>query len=109
MANTFREKLDNWPKIASRDGPALHHHIGFLRHCEAAMKKKDSLQVLNDSRENRKLLTKLPEWITLQWARIVSDWKEDEKQFPPFSMFIKIFAKEAEIACDLVTSLQVVK
>ena len=34
VANAFRSKLDEWKKIASRDGIALRKYADFLRQCE---------------------------------------------------------------------------
>ena len=35
------------------------------------------LDVLNDDRENRKLLGKLPDWLVTRWARFVSTGKPE--------------------------------
>ena len=73
------------------------------------METISSLSVLNDDRENRKLLTKLPEWMVTRWGRVVSLWKEEKSLFPPYKEFVEFVAKEATIACDPVTSLQSLK
>ena len=109
VASAFRDKLDSWPKIASRDGIGLRQFADFLRQCETAMETIGSLQILNDDRENKKLLTKIPEWLITRWGRKVANWKEDYKIFPPFTEFVKFIVKEANIACDPVTSLQSLK
>ena len=64
------------------------------------------LNTLDDERENRKMLLKLPEWIVNRWNRQVASWREKEKKFPPFKEFMQFMTKEAKIACDPVTSLQ---
>ena len=106
VTNAFREKLDNWPKIPPRDGFALRKFSDFLRQCETAMSITGGLRILNDDRENRKMLSKLPDWLVSRWGRKVSDWKEADRGFPPFSEFRNFIVKEANIACDPVTSLQ---
>ncbi|XP_060607803.1 uncharacterized protein LOC132759944 [Ruditapes philippinarum] len=63
------------------------------------------LEVLNDSFENRKLLSKLPEWLVTRWNRIVVEKKEKSGVLPPFSDFEEFVTKEAKIASDPVTSL----
>ena len=63
VANAFRDKLEAWPKIANRDGLALRKLSDFLRQCDTAMRTIDSLKILNDERENKKLLMKLPDWV----------------------------------------------
>ncbi|XP_050404672.1 uncharacterized protein LOC126820632 [Patella vulgata] len=105
IANAFRNKLDSWPKIPPRDGIELRKFADFLRQCEIAMSTINSLQILNDSHENKKLLSKIPEWLVSRWARMVYDWQEEKNRFPPFSLFVRFIAKEADIACDPVTTL----
>ena len=60
IAIAFRDKLDRWPKIASREGTALHKFADFRKQCTTAMGYMRCLYVLNDDRENQKLLDKLP-------------------------------------------------
>lgn len=109
ISNAFRDKLEKWPKILPRDGTGLRKFSDFLQQCQIAMQTISSLSVLDDDRENRKLLTKLPDWIVSRWGRVVSRWKEDKSQFPPFKEFVEFMTKEATIACDPVTSLQSLK
>ena len=44
-----------------------------------------------------------------RWGRVVSRWKEERSQFPPYKEFVEFVTKEATIACDPVTSLQSLK
>ena len=60
VANAFRDKLEKWQRINSRDGAALQRYADFLRQCHTAMQSIENLGVLNDERENRKILGKLP-------------------------------------------------
>ena len=109
VANAFRDRLDSWPKIPSRDGEALRKFSDFLRQCETAMQITGSLSILNDSRENRKILAKLPDWLVSRWGRIAAASKENGRGFPPFSEFRAFMVNESNIACDPVTSLQSLK
>ena len=109
IANAFRNKLEAWPKVQSRDGAGLRKYADFLRQCETAMNSIGSLNVLNDDRENRKMLTKLPDWLVTRWAREVAKSKEQNQAFPPFKEFVRFVTREANIACDPVTSLQALK
>ena len=61
IANAFRDKIDQWPKVASRDGAGLRKLSDFLRQCEAGMEVNVNLSILNDCKENKKILSKLPE------------------------------------------------
>lgn len=48
IANAFRDKLEKWPKISSRDSKALLRFSDFLKQCEIAMEntlKKKSRQL----------------------------------------------------------------
>ena len=67
------------------------------------------LNVLNDDRENRKLLTKLPDWMVNRWSRIVTQYRDEHRSFPPFAKFVEFLEKEAKIANDPVTSIQSLK
>ena len=82
IGNAFRNKLEKWPKIQLKDSVGLHRFADFLKQCETAMGSVKGLSVLNDDRENRKMLLKIPEWLVNRWNRLVSQYKEKEKQFP---------------------------
>ena len=56
-------------------------------------------QHLNDKRENRKILMKLPDWLVNRWAVMI--WKTEYSTFPPFTEFSKFVSLEADIACDI--------
>ncbi|XP_050390455.1 uncharacterized protein LOC126809746 [Patella vulgata] len=105
VANAFRDKLEAWPKVPNRDGPALRHFADFLKQCYTAMRTINCLNVLNDMRENRKLLNKLPDWLVMRWGRTVSDYRKKRQEFPPFSEFVGFVTDEADIVCDPLTSI----
>ncbi|XP_051531701.1 uncharacterized protein LOC127427868 isoform X2 [Myxocyprinus asiaticus] len=69
IAKAFRDKLNSWPKIGSKDSVELREFTDFLRGCETAMTEIKSLQVLNDCNENQKILSKLPDWLASRWNR----------------------------------------
>ena len=70
------------------------------------MEKVASLKVLNDDQENQKMASKLPKWAPSRWGRIVYKWKNEKKQFTPFSEFVNYLVTEADIACDPINSRQ---
>ena len=100
VADAFRTKLENWPKIMPKDGFAIRKLFDYLNQCLAAMASNPSLHILNDERENRKILRKLPDWINNRWVRVVAESREHSKTFPPFSTFAQFITKEAKISCD---------
>ena len=109
IANAFRGKIDSWPKINARDSQSLLKFADFLKQCLAAMNTISSLSILNDSHENRKMLSKLPEWLINRWNRIGAQRKEQRSEFPSFKDFVEFVGKEANIACDPITSPQSLK
>lgn len=61
ICSAFRNKLNKWPKIASKNGPGLQKFADFLRQGYTAMRSIGNLDVLNDIRENQKMLSRLPD------------------------------------------------
>ena len=106
VAEAFRDKLDKWPKIAGRDSTGLRKFADFLKQCQMAMSMTPGLEVLNDCRENRKMLVKLPDWIVQRWSRKVAD---HTGVFPTFAEFVRFLSKEADIACNPITSLNAIR
>ncbi|XP_041471855.1 uncharacterized protein LOC121421260 [Lytechinus variegatus] len=106
VSNAYRDKLDAWPKVGSRDSFGLRRFGDFLKQCDAASKYVPHLNHLDDERENQNLLRKLPEWLVVKWGRKVVQWRQDWKTFPPFAIFTEFIDEEATVACDPVTSLQ---
>ena len=97
VANAFRDKLEKWPKIQSRDGFGLRRFADFLKQCHTAIASVGSLSGLNDEQENRKMLCKLPEWIHNRLNRIAVQWKEEKNAFPPFKEFMHLISLELYI------------
>ena len=56
-----------------------------------------------------KMLSKLPVWLINRRNRIVAKRKEQRSEFSPFNDFVEIVRKEANIACDPITSPQSLK
>ncbi|CAB4007121.1 Hypothetical predicted protein [Paramuricea clavata] len=122
-SNVYQKKLENWPKIALNDGPGLRRYSDFLQHCCTAMDKINCLNVLDDPEENRKMLSKLPNYLVNRWGRIVDDrigedvnersddedevgmpQKTEGRNYPSFKEFSRFLKKEAWIACNPVIS-----
>lgn len=100
IAEAFRTKLDSWQKIYSRDCKELHRFSDFLLQCKVAMEDNFELCILNESWEIRKVLMKLPEWITNRLGWITTKARSIMWRYPSFSNFADFSAEEAEIECD---------
>ncbi|XP_049331632.1 uncharacterized protein LOC125799291 [Astyanax mexicanus] len=109
IGKSFRDKLHGWPKISSKDGGELREFADFLKSCEAAMPHLKTLEVLNDSCESQKILRKLPDWLVSRWNRKVQDFRQANPGYPPFKMFVDFIAKEADLACDPISSVQALR
>ena len=97
ISEAIRDKLYKWPLIKTGDGLGLRAFADYLQQCNMAMKTMDGLSILNDCRENRRLLTKLPDCLNQRWCRIVSN---KGTSYPPFSRFALFITKEADIMCN---------
>lgn len=104
VAEAFRKKLDAWPKISNRDTGGLRKFSDFLNQCNAAMDVIPELGVLNDNRENLKMMNKLPERYADRWSRIVTNSRKQEGRYPLFAKFVEFVQYETDVACDPVTS-----
>ncbi|XP_070556646.1 uncharacterized protein [Ptychodera flava] len=105
VTEAFRNKIETWPRISGKDSMALRKFSDFLKQCQVAMKDIPDLAVLNDVRENRKMLQKLPDWVVTRWSRVVARVKKLTNTYPPFENFVGFIQEEADIACDPLTSL----
>ncbi|XP_030844157.1 uncharacterized protein LOC100890944 [Strongylocentrotus purpuratus] len=109
LSSAYRDKLDSWPRISNRDGQGLRMLSDFVKQCCTAMTTIGNLAQLNDERENRKILAKLPDHLIVSWGRKVAHWKKTHGNFPSFHEFSDFIEEEANIACDPITSLYSVK
>ena len=63
VADAYRKKINEWPKIPPNDGTSLRRFSDFLVHCQTATKTIKYLKVLDDPDENQKMLQKLPRYL----------------------------------------------
>ena len=114
VANAYRKKINDWPRILPNDGISLRKFSDFLVNCQTAMKEIHYLTALNDPEENQKMISKLPRNICDRWGREVDHWLNMRGQelqkptarkspYPPFSAFCDFLKREARIACNPVT------
>jgi hypothetical protein len=83
MQKAFRDKVDRWTKIDSTS----------------------SFSILNDCIENKKLLSKLPDWASLRWNRQVTKALDETGSYISFKQFVEFKVSEARVACNPISSL----
>ena len=103
VQRAFQKKIKLWPKIGPKDYIGVRRFFDFLNSCCDAIPFVPSLGILNDCKENQKILQKLPDWITSR-NRAVSAALEETGCYPSFATFSSFLAKEAEIACNPISS-----
>ena len=69
VANAYRKKIYDWPRILPNDGISLRKSSDFLVNCQTAMKEIHYLTALNDPEKNQKMISKLPRKICDWWDR----------------------------------------
>ena len=69
----------------------------------------NGLQVLNDCKENQKIVSKLPDPLIARWSRIVTENMDEHAAYPLFSHFVSFVEKEARVACNPIASFAAVK
>ena len=99
VEDSFRDKLESYPKIPPKDQAALKKYSYFLKQCLSAQRAIPSLRVLDDRRENKKFVKTLPDWLTNRWARYITD-KETSRGFPTFTEYVNFIAYEARVSTN---------
>ena len=100
VAESFRTKLDRWPKIQSKDNLALRAYSDFLTQCSVGVKEVKELKILNDVREIWKVASKLPEYMQHQWTRRMDKIRRKKHRYPKFREFSRFVQKEADLVND---------
>jgi len=109
IQESFRERLEHWPRIGPKDNNALQRYADFLRCCLDATTHTKGLSVLGDFKENQKLAAKLPDWLVVRWSRQVARSLDDKQEYPSFQDFVSFVQKEARIVTNPVMSLSAVR
>ena len=106
LANSFRQSLDEWPKMEGNNSEKLREFSDLLVQCSIAMIVVPGMEILNDKYEIRKLVAKLPQWLLTRWNRKASQYKSENEFYPPFEVFSEFLKYESDLACDPDFSLQ---
>ena len=120
VAQAFRKKLREWPRIQYKDGPALQRLSDFLKQCESAQKTNGDLDILDDPVENQVILRKLPDDIIRKWSKKAEAPRhlhEDperrhhqrRRSYPPFCVFSRFISDEEESANNPIASFEALR
>jgi len=83
VAQAFKLKLQEWPKISARDAVGLQRFSDFLCQCEVAARSNESLRVLDDDIVNYDMVLKLPDWLSSRWASAAGSTATAPPRRPP--------------------------
>ena len=115
IADAYSSKLANWKPVPQDDGSALTAFSDFLRCCKAAKDHTSYLAFLDQAREIRKLLAKLPREIAKEWLDLAIEFRERSShkgtgpnRYPPFDVFCSFVQKAAMKASDPFFSLNAI-
>ena len=104
ITQSFRQKLENWPKLRSNDATGLQKYADFLSNCLSATPYVSGLSILNDCLENQKMMSKLPDDIAKRWNRDVTQKLHQNSEYPNFRAFVTFVQMEARVLNNPVTS-----
>lgn len=100
ISESFRTKIDHWPVVKSRDHEGLRKLSDFLQQCLTAQRSNHQLAILDDNRENKKIVAKLSEYIARKWIRQATNYSQRHGAFPRFTTFCQFLSKEADVSCN---------
>ena len=78
----------------------------FVQQCLQVKQHVPGLSILDDGRENQKLLRHLPTWFITKYREKIVDYKAQHNQkYPTFEVLAKFLQKRAEINSEPITSI----
>ena len=96
ISKAFREKIQKWPKISSKNREGIRDFADFLQHLVTASRALPELKRFDDSEEINKMLQRLPEELSRRWSLKVVDTKEEKGRLPTLSEFSRYVEREAK-------------
>ena len=94
IAESFRERLDMWPVIKGSDYKGLQNYADYLGQCLSAMEQIEELKILDDSKQNVLMASKMPEWLGNRWKRKAVDHRRSTGKYPSFREFVEFVSTE---------------
>ena len=109
VAEAYKSRLRNWPKINDGDSSGLQDFSDFLIRCEEAMKTMQSMGDLDSTETLRLASSKLPSYSAVKWCRHAHERQTKSKKIITFSAFMNFVREEAELANDPIFSPDALK
>lgn len=109
IQDAFSDTLDKWPKVPPKDSVALQKYADLLKSCLDGMPHVKGLVILDNCKENQKLVSKLPDWAITRWSRIVAESLDSLTEYPTFKRFVAFVEKEARAACHPDASISAIR
>lgn len=105
ISEAFRSKLEHWTDIKAYDNDALYELSDFVQQCLQVKQHVPGLSILDDGRENQKLLRHLPLWFITKWREKIVEYKAQNSQnYPTFEVFAEFLRNRAEVNAEPITS-----
>ena len=109
VAESFKSRLHEWPRIRDGDSSGIQELSDFLFHCKEAMKSMKFMSELNSTETLVQVSAKLPSYSGVKWCRYARDWRERTEDVVSFSDLVDFVKLEAELATDPVFSPNALK
>ena len=95
IAQSFREKLNNWSKIRPNNVEELRAFANYLKQCSVMKNQVKGLGLLDDPFMIQMLIEKVPEELYKRWRGIVNNTKKQKNDYPNFDEFVEFIEDEA--------------
>ena len=96
----FRDKIESWQKISEKDSRGLLKFADFLEQAKSSLTSLETVDILDDPKENYKMLRVLPQFLVSKWAAKITDHREQHDEYPKFEDFVKFVSRQAKILND---------
>lgn len=103
IENALFQRIENFPKITTRDGAKLTKLSDLLMELEAAKAEGDlpGLSFLDTARGVNPIVRKLPPRLQEKWISVGAYYKQaEEVSYPPFAYFVDFVSQQARMMSD---------
>lgn len=96
IAESLREKLENWPNVKADDHGALRDFADYLQQCHVMSGSIRGLSIIEDPLQIRNLLQKLPKHIASSWGEKVTHHENATGTYPEFCTFVEFLQNKCD-------------